>query len=168
LERRDLPASRRPILYPLSVAQRDIWVAQTLDPASNFVTACCIEFFGSIDTTLLALALRRTVGETDSLHLNFIRAEDDPRQFFRLVDFDIPIFRFSEEEDPRRTAMAWMYDDRSKGCDIENGPLFRFAIIEAASDRFFLYGAIHHLLIDWFGASLFLRRIGEVYSALSR
>ncbi|HWX30080.1 MAG TPA: amino acid adenylation domain-containing protein [Steroidobacteraceae bacterium] len=157
----------RPILYPLTTAQRDIWIGQILDPASDFLTACCVEFFGAIDTVLLEQALRQSVRETDGQHLNFVSTEDGPRQYFRpIADFDIPVLDFTGKQDPRCAAMAWMRNDRSKALDIANGPLFRYAIIETARDRFFLYGAIHHLIIDWFGASLLLRRIGEVYGAL--
>jgi hypothetical protein len=42
----------------------------------------------------------------------------------------------------------------------------RYALIETARDRFFLYGANHHLITDWFGSSLLFRRFVEIYSAL--
>jgi len=86
----------RPILYPLTTAQRDIWIGQILDAASDFLTACCVEFFGAIDTVLLEQALRQSVRETDAQHLNFVSTEDGPRQYFRLIaDFDIPVLDFT-------------------------------------------------------------------------
>ena len=127
----------------------------------------CIEYFGTIDVTLLEQALRQTIGENDGHHLNFVSTRDGPRQYFRSVeDFDIPILDFGGEKDPRGAAMAWMRADRAKAFDLLNGPLFRYAIIRTAPDRFFGYGANHHLINDLFGSSLFARRIGEVYSAL--
>ncbi len=152
---------------PLTVAQRDIWIGQVLDPASDFLTASCLEYFGTIDVSLLEQALRQTVGENDGLHLNFVSTKDGPRQYFRPVaDFDIPIFDSAARR--IREVRRWLgcTTDRAKAFDLANGALLRYAIIKTAPDRFFLYGAIHHLIIDWFGASLFLRRIGEVYSAL--
>ena len=149
-------------------AQHDIWIAQILDPDGDFLTACsCLEYLGTINVTLLERAIRQTVSENDGQHLNFVNTKDGPRQYFRYVaNFEIPIIDFSGREDPRGAAMAWMRDDRSRAFDLANGPLFRYAIIKTAPDRFFLYGAIHHLIIDWFGASQFVRRVGEVYDAL--
>ena len=157
-----------PILYPLTIAQRDIWIAQVLDPASDFLIACsCLEYFGAIEIKLLEQALRLTVDENDGQHLNFVRTKDGPRQYFCPVgNFDIPFFDFSGDDDPRRAAMAWMLADRAKAFDLASGPLIRYALIKTAPDRYFLYGANHHLIMDWFGASLFFRRVGEVYDAL--
>ncbi len=164
----ELSKTDRPKHYPLTIGQRDIWVAQILDPSSDFFTACLgIEFFGTIDVALLEQALRRTISENDGLHLIFESSEDGPRQCFRPVaTFHIPILDFSGENNPQATAVAWMCSDRAKLFDLANGPLFRCAIIKTAPDRFFLYGANHHLINDLYGSSLFLRRLAEVYGAL--
>jgi amino acid adenylation domain-containing protein len=164
----ELSKTDRPKLYPLTIGQRDIWVAQILDPSSDFFTACLgIEFFGTIDVALLEQALRRTISENDGQHLIFKSSEDGPRQCFRpFATFHIPVLDFSGEDNPRAAAMAWMCSDRAKPFDLANGPLFRYALIKTAADRFFLYGANHHLISDLFGSSLFVRRIAEVYSAL--
>jgi nonribosomal peptide synthetase DhbF len=167
LERPDLSDADGPILYPLTIAQRDIWIAQVLDPASDFLTACAFEFFATMDINLLEQALRRAVDENDGQHLNFVSTEDGPRQYFGPVaDFNIPILDFSSSEDPRGNAIAWMRADRAKTFDLASGPLFRYALIETARDRFFLYGANHHLITDWFGSSLLFRRFVEIYGAL--
>jgi nonribosomal peptide synthetase DhbF len=158
----------RPILYPLTTAQRAIWIAQILDPAGDFLTACsCLEYFGTVDVILLEKALRRTVSENDGQHLNFIMTEGEPRQYFRYVaNFDVAILDFGSRDDPRGAAMAWMRADRAKAFDLSSGVLFRYALIKTAEDRFFLYGVNHHLIMDWFAASLFFRRVGEVYDSL--
>ena len=156
-----------PTLHPLTIAQRDIWIAHVLDPASDYAIACAFEFLGTIDVNLLERALRQTVAENDGQHLYFASTEHGPRQYFRPIsDFDIPILDFSSEEDPFGSAMAWMRADRAKGFDLANGPLFRYALIRTARDGFFAYAANHHLINDWFGSSLLFRRTSEVYAAL--
>lgn len=161
-----IPAETK--LYPLTIGQRAIWVEQVLDPTSSSFTACaCLEYFGEIDLKLLELALRRAVSESDSQHLNFISTGEGPRQYFRSVsDFDIPLLDFGGTEAPQNAALAWMRADGAKAFDVSSGPLFRYALIRTASDHFFLYGANHHLINDWFGLSLFCRRIGEIYCVL--
>ena len=155
-----------PILYPLTIAQRDIWVAQVLDPTSDFLTACSFDFFGTVDIDLLEQALRQAVGENDSQRLNFVSTEDGARQYFRpITDFKVLILDFSCEDDPSASAIAWMRTDRAKAFDVANDLLFRYALIKTAADRLILYGANHHLTNDWFGSSLLFRRIVEIYSA---
>ena len=164
----DLSGGAGPTHFPLTTGQRDIWIAQVLDPTNDsMLVGVGIECFGQIDAGLLESALRQTVSENDSQHLNFLNTEIGPRQYFRAVaDFDFPIIDFTNEKDPRSAAMAWMQADRAKPFDIENGPLFRYALIKIAVDRFFLYCIYHHLIIDWFGSMRLFRRIGEIYSAL--
>jgi nonribosomal peptide synthetase DhbF len=168
LERPDLSDPTEPLLYPLTIAQRDIWIAQLLDPVSDFLTAClCLEYFGAVDITFLEQALRQTVNENDGQHLNFVGTNDGPRQYFRSVtNFDIPLLDFTNEKDPRDAAMAWMLSDRTKAFDLSNGLLIRYAIIKIAPERLFLYGVNHHLITDWFSSSLFVRRVSQLYDAL--
>jgi hypothetical protein len=126
-----------------------------------------VERLGAIDLDLLEKAVRLAIGDADSHCLNFVDTKDGPRQFLRpLPNFNIPHLDFSQEQSPQAAALTWMHTDVAKGFDLSCGPLFRYALplIKVAEDRFFLYCLNHHLIIDMFGASLLVRRCGEVYS----
>src|SRR6185437_6195234 len=99
----DLSGSAAPTHFPLTTGQRDIWIAQVLDPTNDFmVVGVGVECFGKIDAVLLESALRQTVSENDSQHLSFLNTKNGPRQYFRAdADFDFPIFDFTNEMDPR-------------------------------------------------------------------
>ena len=127
-----------------------------------------VECLGAIDLDLLEKAVRHAISEADSHCLNFVDTKDGARQFLRpLPNFNIPHLDFSREQSPQAAALAWMRADMAKGFDLTCGPLFRYALIKVAEDRFFLYGLYHHLIIDMFGGSLLVRRFGEVYNALA-
>ena len=71
-------------LYPLSAAQREVWIGQILDPARSFYNISgYVEIFRPVDPAIFRQALEQAVGEVDGLHVNFIETEDGPRQFFR-------------------------------------------------------------------------------------
>ncbi|ULL10965.1 hypothetical protein CKW46_17265 [Mycobacterium liflandii] len=48
-----------------------------------------------------------------------------------------------------------------------NGPLFKFALFQVASEEFYLFVSIHHVAVDGFGYALLVNRIALVYSELS-
>jgi nonribosomal peptide synthetase DhbF len=60
-----------------------------------------------------------------------------------------------------------MKTDLAQPVDLLSGPLWKFALFKAAADRFFWYQRSHHIIMDGFGASLFARRVADVYTALA-
>jgi nonribosomal peptide synthetase DhbF len=48
--------------------------------------------------------------------------------------------------------------------DLTRGPFFRYALFQAAHDRFFWYEVYHHLINDFVGSSLVERRVADLYS----
>ena len=79
---------------------------------------------------------------------------------------DMPVIDLSREADPGAAAKAWMSDDLARLFDLTRGPLLRFALVKAADDRFFWYGAYHHLVNDFSGSLLIERRVADLYSQL--
>jgi hypothetical protein len=169
IESPDLSDATATTFYPLTVVQHDMWTGQILDPDRDFYNVGVgVECFGVIDPDLLEKAVRHVIGDADSHCLNFVDTKYGTRQFLRpLPIFNIPRLDFSREPSPQAAALAWMRADMAKGFDLTRGPLFRYALIKVAEDRFFLYFLNHHLIIDLFSGSLLMRRLGEVYSALA-
>ena len=79
----------------------------------------------------------------------------------------MPIIDVSAEGDARAAAESWMRADLARPFDLARGPLFGYALLKAAVDRYFFYARYHHIVIDGFGCSLVARRLAEVYTALS-
>ena len=59
-----------------------------------------------------------------------------------------------------------MSDDLARVFDLTRGPLFRFALFKAGDDRFYWYGAYHHLVNEFSGSLLIERRVADLYSRL--
>ena len=155
-------------LFPLSAAQTGVWFGQKLDPGSAFYNVGgYVEICGPVDHGAFERALRQAVAGADGLHLHFIETEDGPRQYFaRDVEWDMPFIDVSREADPRAASVAWMLDDMARVFDLTHGPFFRFALFQAAQDRFFWYEVYHHLINDFFGSLLVERRVADLYSRL--
>ena len=152
---------------PLSVAQTDVWRAQRLAPESAmYNVAGYQEIFGAIDRGLFEAALRQAIGESDTHNTRFVATKDGPRQISGpATEFKIPFMDMSREADARTTAIAWMQAAMYEPFDLENGPLFRFALIKIADDRSFWFMIFHHIITDLFGTALLYPRVADLYNA---
>src|SRR5262249_2322017 len=107
--------------------------------------------------------------EADVLRARFVNRTDGPRQVIGdLPDWSLSFVDVSAESDPSAAARVWMDADRVRPIDLLHGPLFVYALIRVAPDRFYLYARYHHILLDALGRSLIARRLADVYSALAR
>jgi amino acid adenylation domain-containing protein len=153
----------------LSAAQREIWFAeQRLNTANRvYNSGECVEIYGPVDPVLFEAALRRVVGEVDSLHVRFVEDSDGPRQVVEpLSEWLMPVVDVSEEPDPHMAAEDWMAADVARPMDLARGPLFSYALIKVRPDLFWWYQNHHHIVMDGFGSSLVARRVAEIYTAL--
>ena len=153
---------------PLSDAQLGIWFAQTIDQSSStYNLAEYLEIGGPVDATLFEVALRQVVAETEALHVRFVSNADMPGQIIGPApDWSMSLVDVSGAPDPQAAAERWMRADLAKPVDLTCGPLFAYALLKAAADRFFWYSRYHHIVMDGFGFALVARRVADVYSSL--
>lgn len=157
-----------PVLYPLSAAQMEIWLAQQINPDSPaYNIGQFTEIQGAVDPALFEVALRQVVEEAESIRLQFIESSDGPKQFVGgSPDWSFPLIDVSAELDPQAAAEAWMRADYGQPTDLLHGPLFGYALLKVAPDRFLWYQRNHHIVIDGTGRTLIAHRMAQVYSAL--
>lgn len=153
---------------PLTTAQTWVWLAQQADPENPIYKAAeYLDIRGRIDLSLLEAAVRRAVADTDAF---LVRIEDDGESVRQVVDrsldWPMPVTDLRDAEDPWAQAQAWMEADLHRTVDLGCAPLFTIAVLRLPADRSLLYISAHHLVMDGFGFSLFVRRATEVYTAL--
>ncbi|MFD8205025.1 amino acid adenylation domain-containing protein [Streptomyces sp. NPDC059695] len=165
----DTPAAPAPaaVRLPLSVAQRDIWTAHSLDPTGRkYNVAECREINGPVDPALMAAAWRRLVEEADFLRTR--RFEDDGEQVWQLIDPDagsraLPFTDVSATDDPE--GEAWRVIDAliTAPFDLTDQEPVRCALIKLGEERYFYFHGFHHLVVDGGGVSMTLARLVELY-----
>ncbi|MFY7569204.1 amino acid adenylation domain-containing protein [Streptomyces sp. WI04-05B] len=156
-------------IFPLTGAQSGVWFAQQVEPDSPiFRAAEYLEIDGPLDPELFERALRRLVDEADALHVRFLEAEEGPRQTIGPApEWTLHVVDVRAEPDPRQAAEAWMDRDLRRRIDLTRSPLFTQALFRVGADRWFWYHAYHHILLDGVGASLLVRRVAHLYTALA-
>ncbi|MDX3387859.1 amino acid adenylation domain-containing protein [Streptomyces niveiscabiei] len=161
-----MPEHTKRSALPLTAAQLEIWLSAQIrgvDP----VFSTQREIFGPVDPPLFTRALRQVVTETDALHTRFVAEDGQVRQ---IPDPDLQwepvVVDLSAEADPRAAADAWIDRHWERPYDVTRGPLFAFALLRLAPDRFLWHQQYHHLISDAIGASLVEHRVAEVYRRL--
>ncbi|MCG1047197.1 amino acid adenylation domain-containing protein, partial [Mycetohabitans sp. B6] len=158
-----------PVMYPLSTAQTEIWLAQQLRPDSpvyNIAQYTMIN--GPIDTAVFKATLRQVMGEADSLRLHFVKNDDRLQQYIGSPAWSLPVVDFSAEADPQAAAQAWMRADAERPVNILQGPLFHYALLRTASDQVLWYQRYQAIVMDGFGMHLLTQRVAHVYSAMCK
>ncbi|MFB7560596.1 amino acid adenylation domain-containing protein, partial [Streptomyces brevispora] len=165
----DAPVAPAPatVRLPLSVAQRDIWTAHTLDPTGlRYSVGECREIFGPVDPELMAAAWRRLAEEADSLRV--LRFEDDGEQVWQLLDTEVgsrslPFTDVSAADDPE--AAAWRLIDAMVCApyDLTRQAPVRCALFKLGEERYFYFYGFHHLVIDGLGVGMLLARLIALY-----
>nr|APD71848.1 non-ribosomal peptide synthetase 1 [Streptomyces sp.] len=155
-------------LLPLTAAQSGMFYAQQLDPANTIYNAGeYLEIHGAVNTGLFEAALRRVVGEADTLRIRVVETEDGPRQLVEPArEWRLEVVDVSAEADPRAAAEERMRAALARSINLTAEPLFRFALFTVGPDRAFWFHHYHHVAVDGFTVALIAQRVAEVYTAL--
>lgn len=177
-----------PAHLELGAAQRGIWNAQLLDPASPYyVVGEVLELEGLTPgadgrspVDILAEAVRLTVDESETLRLRFTDTPDGPRQYVDDTPAPLPEVRdLSDAPDPRLLASAVIDAEKAScgehWCTMTGGQLHRYLILDLGwtggdPDRGRTVWCIqlyHHIIVDGYSAALLTRRTAAHYAELA-
>ncbi|MEE2852220.1 MAG: amino acid adenylation domain-containing protein, partial [Actinomycetota bacterium] len=155
-------------VLPLTRGQMAIWLAQqTSHFDAEWQLGVLVRIEGSLDRALLERAIRRVVGEAETLRATFFQT--DGEVFQKVIDYpdvELDYYNLTGSHDP-------VHEAREKALSIQQtplpltGPLFKFALFQTGTDEYYWLGCFHHIVIDGLGISLLGRRIAAVYSALA-
>ncbi len=137
--------------YPLSPAQRQVFVMQQMDSTGTaYNMPQAIDLAEAVDMNGLELSFRKLIQRHESLRTGFFIAGGQPVQkIFQSVDFQLEYIDASCHNSDY--VMALM-DQFVKPFDLEDPPLMRAAVFKTGESRFVLMFDVHHIVAD--GGSL--------------
>lgn len=151
---------------PLTRAQRGLWFAHELDPASPaYTTAEVVDFGDRIDSLRWEAALAAGYREFEQLRCEFRNGPNGPQQRVGTGEFDRLLVIDDLTED---AANAWMSDNLAVPMDISAGEVTRTALLNLIDGRSWWFHAAHHLVADGYGFQLFARRVADHYRGRAR
>src|SRR5437868_1563790 len=142
--------------HPLSVAQKEVFLAQALDPLSpKFNIGQYVSIHGRIEPALFKRAVRLVAEETDTLRVRLVEEDGRHRQIVDpLFELSMPFLDVSSESDPEGTAIKSMKSHLRQTTDLARGPLWASILFQIAVDKFFWYWCCHHIINDGYGGAL--------------
>ncbi|MGO1121107.1 amino acid adenylation domain-containing protein [Rhodovibrionaceae bacterium A322] len=165
-------SANRPQPSPiLSAAQRDIWFdQQRLAETASYNIGGYLEIKGPLNRARFSQALSLLIEENDALRLRL--EKDGPVPRWRLSDTKdkAPAFSFtdiSSEDRPDRRADQLCQQALDRPFQLDGGSLFRSQLLKLSDQHYRWINVYHHLICDGWGTGLVLRRLSELYQALS-
>ncbi|NUT84322.1 amino acid adenylation domain-containing protein, partial [Pseudomonas brassicacearum] len=157
--------------YPLTAAQRDIWLEQMVQgdsPLYNIGGYLHIE--GVVDAERFQQAIDLLVQKHDALRTVLLREADAggvPMQMLAdTLAVQVPVHDLSDLPDPQASAQAWVEQRMAMAFPLDGGPLFRLALLKLNGASFYFVIQVHHIVLDGWSIGLMFKELGELYSAL--
>ncbi|OZB59385.1 MAG: non-ribosomal peptide synthetase [Lysobacterales bacterium 14-68-21] len=162
-------AEALPTTVPLSDAQMGRWLGMhyndAIAPAFNESTR--ITFDGALDVVALERAFGAVVARHDIFAMRF--AEDGSGQTFAPpAPVQLEVRDLSTASDPEAALDAWVREESARPFDRLEPPLLRAWRVTLAADRHVLVMVAHHIVMDGWSLSLFLRELAQGYNAFRR
>lgn len=161
------------VILALTPAQHPIWLGHQIDPLSPaYNVASYIDIAGgTLDVSLLASALYTAVRETDALRVRIVEHDNgvqkNPVQIIEAdATFAFDVIDLATQPDPVGSAQAWMKRDVAVRFDLGTSPLISTSLLRLDGQRHWCYVKTHHIAMDGYALSMFIRRLADVYTAL--
>ena len=124
-----LSSSASTALREVSVAQREIWLAQRLNPGRSFSLGVYAEIDGDVDQNILERAVALTIDETPALRTRFEVVGDQIYKFLHSsIGSCFTVIDLSNVDVQRFQATEWIRKDLDRSRRAEEGDLCAFVL----------------------------------------
>lgn len=153
----------------LTESQTEIWLASQMDINASlaFNESFTVNLKGPFNVAAMQEAIQCIYKRHDIFHISFSNNLTFNQSRQRKI-LDIPVFDFSslDEECKDSEISSFLSSEASTPFDLSSGPLLRIKIIIISPDSHELIFCAHHLIMDGWSKSVFLKEIGMVYTSI--
>ncbi|BBP87050.1 hypothetical protein BsIDN1_06680 [Bacillus safensis] len=145
--------------YPVSPAQRRLYILQTLEPDStNYHIPIVLTLEGTLEYQRLKSAFNQLIQTHEILRTSFhMNGEDIVQRVHEWTEFDLPVHHIKEEE-----AEAFL-TERQSPFDLTAAPLLRAQLLKVSEHRHLLVLEAHHLITDGSSMKTFIQDLAKAY-----
>lgn len=163
-----LPVNRERDL-PLSFAQQRLWFIHQLEPDSAvYNIPLSVRLGGTLDVSSLQQSLQQIVRRHEMLRTRFELKDD---QTVQVIDepgnVELPLWDLSDlsEGDRQRQAREIAARQAIQPFDLQQGPLWRAALLRLSSRDHVLLLCMHHVVSDGWSTGVLIREFTALYAA---
>lgn len=165
----DIPKASTADCYPLSEAQKMIWLlSQHKEGSLSYVMPTIREVNQNYDVKILEKALYALLERHEILRTVFrVDENGEIRQCILSVEelgFTFEYLDVSDKADPDAYIESFVVErDYLKVFDLEKGPLFRAGFFQKAKDTYVFYFTFHHIITDGWSLNILTRDLMRLY-----
>ena len=157
--------------YPLSLAQKQLWLLDQILPGTYFLNMpYAYRLTGNLNIAALRHSIQEIVRRHEALHMIFTEIGGQPVQSIGKVPvLDLPIIdlRALSKEEQMTHFNRLSADDATLPFDLEEGPLIRVQLICLTDQEQVLLATTHHIVCDDWSMQIFRRELVELYESFS-
>jgi len=155
--------------FPLSEAQKQLWVLAQLDEDGNrsYNDPAALLLQGPLNQEALRFALEQAIARHESLRTRLDAAGE--QQYIQPTQaVSLPCLDLSGEENPETALQHWLLEKTRQLFDFTQGPLFYATLLKLEADRHVLALSAHHIIGDGPSMGTVLNEIMALYEAACR
>lgn len=157
-------------IVPLTPNQYGLWFIEQVESGrANYNIPGAIRLRGPLDVRILERCIADFVNRHEALRTTIQRrADGSPCQTIATsVDVRLEKVAVSADKPEQREAEVQRLANEvaQAGFDLENGPLFRFRVIELDPETHILCANFHHIIADGWSMGIFRDELGSLYRA---
>lgn len=150
--------------FELLPAQRDIFLDQQLyKDVPLYNIGGYVDFRGSLDIDILIAAHRFLMRSADAFSMRVRACSRGVEQFSATPPEKLDLQDFSERENAEFTALSHIANRYQAPFSLDGTPLFRVGILRLSADRCWYYGIAHHVMLDGWGFSNWVKALADIY-----
>lgn len=155
--------------YPLSFAQQRLWFLHRLEGQGlTYTTLAARRYRGVLDIEVLRESLAEIVRRHDILRTTFPTVGGQPVQMISPSPswpLRVEALHATPDGPPESALQRWIAQDVGQPFDLENGPLWRVALLRQQADEHVLVVTMHHIISDAWSYEIFFRELAALYAA---
>jgi amino acid adenylation domain-containing protein len=158
----------KPEEFPLSFAQKRLWFLNQVEPGPHYNDHFDLRLQGPLDIAVLQRSLDEIVRRHEVLRATFTVCDGEPIQkILPPSSVELPLMDLVSipESDRMREATCLAVENCNAPFDLTNGPIVRTKLLRLRENDHLLLLALHHIAIDGWSRSVFLRELTTLYEA---
>lgn len=162
------PTPRTGQPFPVSFAQRRLWVLDQLEPGGTFYTIpAAVHLKGKLNLSALRDSFQLLVQRHETLRTTFDQVEGQPVQVIApMLELPLTVIDLSEHCDRNAEAEAICLKEVQQPFDLKHGPLLRVTVLKLVETEHIVLLTMHHIVSDGWSMSVLIQELSSLYHAL--
>jgi amino acid adenylation domain-containing protein/non-ribosomal peptide synthase protein (TIGR01720 family) len=170
LQAKEIPVAPSADSYPLSNAQKRIWLlCQRSDNSTVYNIPSAYQVIGKLDLPAFRSAVQYLITRHDIFRTSFRESSSgEPTQWISTPAgfvYDIGYHDLTSEESPDTTCRWHINEMMATVFDLRVAPLFRLSLLKTGIDKHVLLLNMHHIISDAWSMEIFTRELFTCYSS---